>query len=212
MRAAPDWQNDASTPSRGELVFEVDQEGRKVAAKASAGKAMQFAVVMLGVAVLLALAIGLLMPAPVWRPTPAAPTPRLAVARPTPAAPTAVANVLQYRADADGHYFIDAAVNGTTIRFLVDTGATLVALSPDDARAAGVADGALNFSQAVSTANGQTRGAPTTLRSVRLEQLEVSDVPALVMQDALPISLLGMSFLSRLQSYSIRDGVLTIEW
>jgi predicted aspartyl protease len=45
-----------------------------------------------------------------------------------------------------------------------------------------------------------------------LEQLEVREVPAMVMQQAMPVSLLGMSFLNRLNGYSIKDGVLTIEW
>jgi aspartyl protease family protein len=199
-------------PSRGEPLFEVDKQGRKVAAGTSSGKAMQFAAVMLGATVLLALAIGVLMPVPLQRPMPAAPAPGLNVARSAPAVPKPVGNVLQYRADASGHYFVDAAVNGTTIRFLVDTGATVVALSPDDARAAGIADGLLRFSEVIGTANGQSRAAPATLRTVRLDQLEMLEVPAVVMEHPMPVSLLGMSFLSRLRGYSIRDGLLTMEW
>jgi aspartyl protease family protein len=212
MGAAPDWQNDAAMPSRGEPVFEVDKDGRRVVARTSSGKATQFAVVMLGAGVVLALAIGVLMPAPLERPTPAAPPPRLNVARPAPAVPKPVSNMLQYRADASGHYFIDADVNGATIRFLLDTGASFVTLSQDDARAAGIADGLLNFSETMNTANGTARAAAASLRSVRLEQLEVREVPAMVMQQAMPVSLLGMSFLNRLNGYSIKDGVLTIEW
>src|SRR5690242_13701005 len=98
MRAAPDRQNDAST-APGEPVFEVDKRGRKVAVAASSGKAMQFAVVMLAAAVVLALVIGALMPVPEQVPTSAVPPPRLAVARPTPAVPN---GPLTYRADASG--------------------------------------------------------------------------------------------------------------
>jgi aspartyl protease family protein len=153
-----------------------------------------------------------LMPAPLERPTPAAHPPRLNAARPAPAVPKPVSNVLQYRADASGHYFIDADVNGATIRFLLDTGASFVTLSQDDARAAGIADALLSFSETMNTANGPARAAAASLRSVRLEQLEVREVPAMVMQQAMPVSLLGMSFLNRLNGYSIKDGVLTIEW
>lgn len=212
MRAAPDWQNDASMPSRGEPFFEVDKQGRKVAAGTSSGKTMQFAAVMLGATILLALAIGVLMPTPLPRPMSAAPAPGLHVARSAPAVPKPVANVLQYRADAGGHYFIDAAVNGTTIRFLVDTGATVVVLTPDDARAAGIFMASLQYTESMSTANGQARAAQTSLRDVRLDQLVVGDVAAVVMEKPMPVSLLGMSFLSRLHGYSINDGVLTIDW
>jgi aspartyl protease family protein len=121
-------------------------------------------------------------------------------------------NQLVYRADPSGHFFVDAAVNGTTIRFLLDTGATVVALTPDDARAAGVYPAGTGFSQTMSTANGETHAAPTILRDVRLEQLDVDNVAAVVMEQPMAISLLGMSFLKRLNGYSIRDGVLTIDW
>jgi len=174
-------------------------------------KTLQFALVMLGACVVLSVVIGVLfrqMPSP----APRIASPRANVAVPPRGADRPVANVLQYHADASGHFFVDAAVNGTTIRFLVDTGASLVALSPEDARAAGISDGLLDFSQTINTANGQTHAAQATLRSVRLEQMEMLDVPAVVMQQAMPISLLGMSFLKRLDGYSIHDGVLTIEW
>ena len=72
--------------------------------------------------------------------------------------------------------------------------------------------GGLDFSQITNTANGQARVAPTTLRDVRLEQLSIDNVAAVVMEQPMAISLLGMSFLKRLNGYSIRDGVLTIEW
>ena len=175
-------------------------------------KTLQFALVMLGACVFLSLGIGIL-----FRQVPAAPAPRLApkaatAGAPAREAPKPVANMLQYRADASGHFFVDAQVNGTTIRFLVDTGASVVALSPEDARAAGLADGLLDFSQTINTANGQTRAAQATLRSVRLDQMEMLDVSAVVMQQTMPVSLLGMSFLRRLEGYSIHDGVLTMEW
>jgi aspartyl protease family protein len=136
----------------------------------------------------------------------AAPAPQAAPARPR------VANTLTYVADRNGHYFVDAAVNGAPVRFMVDTGATFVSLSPEDAAAAGIASQNLRFSDAVTTANGVTHVARTSLRSVRLGQFEVEDVAAVVMDQPMPFSLLGMSFLSRVDGYSIRDGVLTIEW
>ena len=177
------------------------------------GKAVRFALVAAAALIVVGLiasfvtgkATGVLL-------TTAAPT------RPAVSAPTGTpgqkppSNQLVYRADPSGHFFVDAAVNGTTLRFLVDTGATMVALTPDDARAAGIFSGGLDFSQITNTANGQARVAPTTLRDVRLEQLSIDNVAAVVMEQPMAISLLGMSFLKRLNGYSIRDGVLTIEW
>jgi aspartyl protease family protein len=123
-----------------------------------------------------------------------------------------VSNLLTYRADRAGHFIIGAMVNGTPVRFLLDTGATMVALSPADARAAGISVSASRFTGRSSTAHGEARVAPVTLRELRLNQLTIDEVPAVVMENEMPISLLGMSFLSRLHGYSIRDGILTIEW
>jgi aspartyl protease family protein len=186
-------------------------------AKPTMGKAVRFALV----AAVTLIAVGLIVSFATDRATAvlvstggAAHAAPAAAAPPTPTrsglAPPS--NQLVYRADPSGHFFIDAAVNGTTIRFLVDTGATVVALTPDDARAAGVYPAGTGFSQTMSTANGETHAAPTTLRDVRLEQLDVDNVAAVVMEQPMAISLLGMSFLKRLNGYSIRDGVLTIEW
>ena len=69
----------------------------------------------------------------------------------------------------------------------------------------------LVFTNRVSTANGSARMAPVTLREIRIGQLSIYDVPAAVLEN-LNISLLGMSFLGRLQSYEMRDGKLTISW
>jgi aspartyl protease family protein len=120
-------------------------------------------------------------------------------------------NTLVYSADTHGHVIVDAAVNGASTRLLVDTGASLVTLTPADARAAGIALGELVFNHRVATANGSARMAEVTLREVRIGQLSIYDVPAAVLEH-LNISLLGMSFLARLQSYEMRDGKLTISW
>ena len=123
----------------------------------------------------------------------------------------AAGNTLVYPANEQGHVILDAAVNGASVRLLVDTGASLVTLTPADARAAGIAPGELVFNRRVSTANGSARMAPVTLREIRIGQLSIYDVPAAVLEN-LNISLLGMSFLGRLQSYEMRDGKLTIAW
>ena len=77
--------------------------------------------------------------------------------------------------------------------------------------AAGIGRGSLDFSARVSTANGIARAAPVRLREVRIGQLSVNDVSAFVAEN-LHVSLLGMSFLKRVEGFEIRDGVLTLNW
>jgi aspartyl protease family protein len=120
-------------------------------------------------------------------------------------------DTLVFPANEQGHVIVEAVVNGAPMRLLVDTGASLVTLTTEDARAAGLSHGDLVFNHHVRTANGSARMAQATLREVRIGQLSVYDVPAAVMEN-LNISLLGMSFLARLQSYEMRDGKLTISW
>jgi aspartyl protease family protein len=170
------------------------------------GGTLRLAFAMLAVCCVAAVAAGVLL----RRDGP----PRLEMMRaeappPSPASPP---NELVYRADSRGHFYLDAEVNGAPVHFLVDTGATVVALSPQDARAIGLAPDELNFSAVMSTANGTARAAPLQLRSLRLGQFEVEDVSAVVMEQPMAVSLLGLSFLNRLEGYSIRDGRLTLDW
>jgi len=120
-------------------------------------------------------------------------------------------NTIVYAANQRGHVILEAAVNGAPVRMLVDTGASLVTLTPQDARAAGIAPSELVYNARVNTANGTARMAPVTLREIRIDQLTIYDVPAAVLEN-LNLSLLGMSFLGRLQGYEMRDGKLTITW
>jgi aspartyl protease family protein len=123
----------------------------------------------------------------------------------------AAPNSLVFHADRQGHVVLDGAVNGAPVRFLVDTGATMVVLTMRDAAAAGLTRGDLVFSARASTANGVARAAPVRLREVRINQLSLLDVPATVVEN-LNVSLLGQSFLTRLDSYEMRDGVLTLNY
>jgi clan AA aspartic protease (TIGR02281 family) len=118
---------------------------------------------------------------------------------------------LVYRTDQRGHVALTAMVNGAPVRFLVDTGASRVTLTAEDARAAGIGPGELVFNQRSQTANGLAREAPVTLREIRIDRLSIDNVSAAVNEN-LTVSLLGMSFLKRLKSFEMRDGSLTISW
>jgi aspartyl protease family protein len=133
------------------------------------------------------------------------PPPAQAVGRPA-------ANTVTFHPDRAGHFLLDPAVNGSKVRFLVDTGASYVTLTPEDARAAGIRTGDLRFSGRAATANGEVRVAPVVLREIRLGQFTMQDVDAVVVDTPLAISLLGMSFLKRLEGYEIRDGALIVSW
>ena len=102
-------------------------------------------------------------------------------------------------------------VNGAPVRFLVDTGASRVTLTAEDAVAAGIDRGGLVFNQRSQTANGLAREAPVILREIRLDRLSIDNVSAAVNEN-LTVSLLGMSFLKRLKSFEMREGTLTISW
>ena len=133
-------------------------------------------------------------------------------AAPPPADKPAIPNTLRYPVGANGHVMLNAEVNGSPVHFMLDTGASFVTLTPEAAEAAGLAPSTLRFSASVSTANGVVRVAPVRLREMRLGQLTVEDVDAVVVETPLPISLLGMSFLKRLDSYGMRDGAFVLNW
>ncbi len=110
----------------------------------------------------------------------------------------------------DGHYWAEGEVNGSPVRFLVDTGATAVALTPDDARRLGFNLGQLTYAYRVVTAGGHTRAAAVKLASVTVAGARLDDVDALVIEKGLDTSLLGMTYLGRLASFHATRQALTL--
>ena len=106
-------------------------------------------------------------------------------------------------ADGQGHFFTTGNINGTSVRFLVDTGATMVSLGASDARRIGLDfnRGQKGISQ---TANGQTVVSKVQLDTVRIGDTTLHNVDALIHQNEMPVALLGMSFLNRMEMQ--RDG------
>ena len=101
----------------------------------------------------------------------------------------------------DGHYWADAQVNGRPVRFLIDTGASFVALTRADAEQLGLNPSALVYDAPVATANGATHAARVQLDYVAVSGARVEQVPAMVIADGLSTSLLGMSYLNRLSRF-----------
>ncbi|MBK9028701.1 MAG: TIGR02281 family clan AA aspartic protease [Propionivibrio sp.] len=101
-------------------------------------------------------------------------------------------------ADSGGHFLVTGNINGTTVRFIVDTGASMVSLGASDARRIGI-DPSKGLPGIANTANGQTMVSRVKLDTVRVGEIVLNNVDAMVHQNDLPIALLGMSFLNRME-------------
>ena len=110
----------------------------------------------------------------------------------------------------DGHFWANAVVNQKAVHFLVDTGATVVVLTPADAQRLGFDAQNLDFNQKVVTANGQTFAASVTLTTVGVGTSTIHNVDALVVKDGLSTSLLGMSYLGRLSRFEATPSSLIL--
>jgi aspartyl protease family protein len=112
----------------------------------------------------------------------------------------------------DGHFWADAQVNGGhPIHFLVDTGATVVALTARDAASLGIDPGSLDYAYTVMTANGPARAAAVKLADISVDRAEVADVQAFVIDQGLQQSLLGMSYLGRLTKFEATQDTLILK-
>lgn len=113
-------------------------------------------------------------------------------------------------AGSGGHFITAGQINGKAVQFMVDTGATSIAMGMQDAERAGI-----NYKTGqvigVSTANGNTQGYRIKLNSVRIGEVEVFDVDAIVTPQAMPFMLLGNSFLTRFQMTRESDQMILVK-
>lgn len=115
-------------------------------------------------------------------------------------------NQIELTRALDGHYYVTAEVNGRPVDFVVDTGATLIVLTEEDAARAGLETSSLAFVGRAGTANGVVSTAPVRLDSFAIGPIEDRGVAASVNGGDLDQSLLGMSYLERFSSVEITDG------
>ena len=113
-------------------------------------------------------------------------------------------------ANDGGDFVVEAFVDGTSVIFVVDTGASDVILSLTDAERVGLDPDSLSYTRAYTTANGTIFGAPIRLESISIGPIAVENVRASISQTDLSTSLLGMSFLKRLDGFSVRGRTMTI--
>ncbi len=110
-----------------------------------------------------------------------------------------------------GHYAGTFKMNGKPIEAMVDTGASLVAINVSTARRLGFSPAALDFRYGVNTANGSIKAAHVVLDRIEVGSIRVRDVDAFVLKDeALSSTLIGMSFLAKLKSYSAEQRVMRL--
>jgi aspartyl protease family protein len=120
---------------------------------------------------------------------------------------------LTVRRDQRGHFHVEGRIDGRRMDFLVDTGASIIAIPESEAARLGIHPARSEYTARIRTANGAIQAAPTRLNMVEIGSgLVVRDVAAVVMPDgALSENLLGMSFLSRLRRFEVADGKLVLE-
>jgi len=146
----------------------------------------------------------------------AAPVPT-STAAPVPAyaassAPSPGPRTVTIRKDERGHFAVEGQVDGRRVGFMVDTGASVIALTERDAGRLGYHPAYRDYRIAIRTANGTIRGAPISLGMVEVGGVMVRNVDAIVLPDeALSENLLGLSFLSRLRRFEYREGHLVLE-
>jgi aspartyl protease family protein len=120
------------------------------------------------------------------------------------------AAVIEVPRQRDGHYHMTLAVNGAPIRFIVDTGASDLVLSRDDAVRAGLDPDGLRYFGRAYTANGEVRTAQVRLDEVRVGDMVDTAVPAVVNQGDMRVSLLGMSYLQEFGRIEIANDTLRL--
>jgi aspartyl protease family protein len=173
---------------------------------------MRFVITVAG----LALAASIIVPKYATQLRGAAPAsstaPRLMAAQPAAAPAVSDSRSVVIPPSGNGHFQVEGRVDGRRLNFMVDTGASVIALTERDAAMLGIHPTAQDYRALVKTANGTVRAAPVELNMVEIDDLVVRNVAAMVLPDsALSDNLLGLSFLQRLRRFEYADGKLVLE-
>jgi aspartyl protease family protein len=167
---------------------------------------------MIFAAIMIGLGLFMVQLADKMTPTPASATPSARVAVTPETAPPASLRSLSVARDARGHFATEGRIDGQRIAFMVDTGASVIALNESSAARFGLRPTPNDYRATVSTANGTVKAARTRLAMVDIGGLIVRDVDAMVLPDeALSENLLGLSFLSKLKRFEYANGKMVLE-
>lgn len=140
----------------------------------------------------------------------AAPQPADAAAPPASALPPRLGGATELRRAGDGHFYAPVTIGTRPVTMLVDTGASVVALTGEDARAAGVLWNPGQLTVVAQGASGPVRGVALTIARMRLGDHEARNVAAVVIPDGLPVSLLGQSFLKDVEPVRIEKDRMVL--
>jgi len=111
---------------------------------------------------------------------------------------------------SDGHYWVDGAVNGTPTRFLIDSGASVTALSEQAARAAALNIDPAQSSVTVMTANGHVKAQRARIATLTIGPVRTSDLDIVVSPAFGDVNVIGMNMLSRLKSWGVENGEMVL--
>ena len=111
---------------------------------------------------------------------------------------------------SDGQFWADATVNSGYVRFLIDTGASAVALTKEDAQKAGLRLHELTYNVPIRTAGGRNMAARVNLKSIAVGSITLRNIEALVVPEGLETSLLGMTYLGQLQKVEATPSALLL--
>lgn len=158
----------------------------------------------------LACIVGALMPDRPDLPAADGKSPQVAADAPGDQRPDYLTGEFMLQRQADGHFYAAPMINGVEVQTLVDTGASVVALTGDDAQTLGLNWNEDDLGVIAQGASGPIRGVEVRLDTVQLGSFEVHDVPAMIVPEGLPITLLGQSFLSRIPNVEIANGEMNL--
>lgn len=116
------------------------------------------------------------------------------------------------KSQRDGQFWADATVNSGYVRFLIDTGASAIALTKEDAQKAGLRLHELNYDVPIRTAGGRNMAARVTLKTVSVGSITLRNIEALVVPEGLETSLLGMTYLGQLQRVEATPSALLLRF
>jgi aspartyl protease family protein len=194
MAAAPDWQNLAIYAVGIAVIIIILQRLPYV------GGIIRFVFSF----AILAFAVFLLLQQAPYQPTLARLTEQLGLDNQTVAG-----NELRIRMSPDGHFWVDASINGVKRRLLIDSGATVTALSTDTARAAGVDTGSGLTPIILRTANGATAAQTGSIEELRVGNIVARNLKV-VSAPGLDLDVIGMNFLSELESWRVEGRTLIL--
>lgn len=111
----------------------------------------------------------------------------------------------------DGHYWVEASVNGSSLRFLVDSGASITGVSDATAERLGLVASPMDATMTIQTANGSMTARRMTIPAMNIGPIQVSDLPVAVSAGLGDVNILGMNFLAKLKSWRVEDGRMILQ-